>query len=209
MTEQITKEGQIKTLPALLFRDNGDQVIVASLEVAAECGWVEYVAPVPTPEEIAQRIINLRLSALADIDSAAVAMDSRVTTIGGNQALEYAYRAQQIERWDLDAVKDINELYTPANSVILGQSVTAPQRYKWGLLRCYWQGMQVEYPGATVTDAINKIRYERDLWLWILDLRAEARLGAGGKPAVRMGTTEAEIIAARDAAVAFLGSIGV
>lgn len=167
-----------------------------------------YPAVAKSAGEIAAELATLKADALLAVDAAAVALDYRITTIGGNQTLEYAYRAQQIERWDLDATKDIDALSAPASCTILGQVVQAPARYQWGLLRCYYHGMLNEYPTATIDDAINKIRYERDLWLYILDQRAHGRLGELGKPAVRKATTAAEIIAARDAAIAFLDSIG-
>lgn len=181
--------------------------------------WTREVVAM-TAQEVTDRLEAVKTQACDDIDRAAVALDDRITTVGGHQSLEYHLRANQLRAWDDEVAAGgtphIDETVPWETYTILGQDYTVPNdpqndppRYRWGLLRCYVKGFLAEHAAynPTQADALNRIRYERDLWFYILDLRADNRLGEVGKSAVHRANTAEDARTARDIAVERLNAI--
>lgn len=184
---QIIKDGQSRPLPAAggrWVRLDGAKVTMPSdeqarLAICVEDGWAEYVAPAPTPEELAAQLVATEAVQTARIDEAAGEARRRLVSPGYLVDQEYLMAYE-------DALAYQAAGY--AGAVPAGVQTWADAK------------------GWPAQQAADDILATRALWKGVSAAIRGLRLS--GKEAVRAAATAEAKTAAADTVVAQLAAIG-
>ncbi len=174
------------------------QTITDTAELFGVDGDIVWAPRNLTAEEIAELLTQAISQAQMDIDGAAIGVDEKYTTTGGQQGAIYQLKLEQVDAW-----KEAQTEHDADPETFPAPNIDAPA---FGLIKAEQTALQVANPDTTPAEAVASIDVTRTVWTEQIAPARES-IRRAGKEQAKAATTSAEARQASAGAVAALQAI--